>query len=73
MEKQKDMENHIKQMELFMKENGRTISKKEKEKKYGQMAQFMKVSFIMGQKVELENLLGGKVEEVMKENLRIIR
>ena len=49
------------------------IKMKENEKKYGQMAQFMKVSFIMGQKVELENLLGGKVEELMKENLRIIK
>jgi hypothetical protein len=48
MEKQKDMENHIKQMELFMKENGRTIIKKEKEKKYGQMVQFMKVISMMG-------------------------
>ena len=42
MEKQKDMENHIKQMEIYMKGNGKMINKKEKEKKYGPMAQFMK-------------------------------
>ena len=47
MEKLMAMENHIKQMETYMKENGRMISKKEKEKKFGQMVQFMKGNFIM--------------------------
>ena len=48
MEKLMDMENHIKQMEIYMKENGRMINKREKEKKYGPMVQYMKGNFIMG-------------------------
>ena len=43
-----DMENHIKKMEVFMRENGKMINKKEKEKKYGLMVQFTKGNFKMG-------------------------
>ena len=52
MEKRKDMENHIKKAELFMKVNGKMIKKMEKGKKHGQMVQFMKVIFLMMQKMD---------------------
>jgi hypothetical protein len=47
MGKQMVMGNHTKQMETYMKENGKMINKKEKEKKFGLMAQYMKANFIM--------------------------
>jgi hypothetical protein len=47
MEKLTVMENHTKQMETYMKENGRMINKKEKGKKFGLMVQYMKGNFIM--------------------------
>ena len=47
MEKLMVMGNHTKQMETYMKENGRMINKKEKGKKFGLMAQYMKANFIM--------------------------
>ena len=73
MGKLKDMENHVKKMEIFMKENGKMINKKEKEKKYGLMGQFMKGSFMKGQKMAKVNLLGGRVVRAMKENFKIIK
>ena len=48
MGKLKDMENHVRRMEIFMKENGKMINKKEKEKKYGLMVPFMEGNFMMG-------------------------
>ena len=73
MGKLKDMENHVRRMEIFMKENGKMINKKEKEKKYGLMGQFMKGSFMKGQKMAKVNLLGGRAVRAMKENFKIIK
>ena len=73
MGKLKDMENHVKRMEIFMKENGKMINKKEKEKKYGLMGQFMKGSFMKGLKMAKANLLGGRVVRAMRENFKIIK
>jgi len=47
MGKLKVMENLINLMEIYMKENGKTINKRERAKKFGQMALYMKGSFIM--------------------------
>jgi hypothetical protein len=47
MEKLMVMGNHTKQMETYMKENGRMINKKEKGRKFGLMVQYMKGNFIM--------------------------
>jgi hypothetical protein len=47
MAKQKVLENRIKRMELYMKENGKMINKKDKEKKFGQMAQYMRANSMM--------------------------
>ena len=73
MGKLKDMENHVKRMEIFMKENGKMINKKEKEKKYGLMGQFMKGNFMKGQKMVKVNLLGGREVRAMKVNFKIIK
>ena len=56
-----------------MKENGKMINKKEKEKKYGLMEQFMKGNFMKGQKMVKGNLHGGRVVRAMRENLKIIK
>ena len=42
MGKPKVMENNTKKMEIYMKENGKMINKKEKERKYGQMGRYMR-------------------------------
>ena len=60
-------------MEIFMKENGKMINKKEKEKKYGLMGQFMKGNFMKAPKMVKVNLLGGRVVRAMKENFKIIK
>ena len=39
---------YIKQMVIYMKENGKMKSKKEKKKKYGLMVQYMKGNLLMG-------------------------
>ena len=67
------MENLIKLMGIYMKENGKMINKKEKGKKYGPMAQFMKGNFITELKMEKENLLGERGVVLMKVNFLIIK
>jgi len=73
MVKLKDMENLIKLMGIYMKENGKMINKKEKGKKYGPMVQFMKGNFIKELKMEKENLLGERGVVLMKVNFLIIK
>ena len=67
------MENPIKLMGIYMKENGKMINKKEKGKKYGLMVQFMKDNFITELKMEKGSLLGEKGEVLMKVNFLIIK
>ena len=67
------MENLIKLMGIYMKENGKMINKKEKGKKYGPMVQFMKGNFITELKMEKENLLGERGVVLMKVNFLIIK
>ena len=67
------MENLIKLMGIYMKENGKMINKKEKGKKYGPMVQFMKDNFIKELKMEKGNLLGERGAVLMKVNFIIIK
>ena len=67
------MENLIKLMGIYMKENGKMINKKEKGKKYGPMVQFMKGNFIKELKMEKGNLLGERGAVLMKVNFLIIK
>jgi len=56
---------------LLMKENGKTINKMEKEKKYGQMEQSTRANIKWDLKTAMENL-NGLINQVIKVILKII-